>query len=109
MIATTMLPSGVKIRVIRSKNTSTMNSAWKIGVNSHGQEVDRVRAGRGRLERGLAGDRRAVGRRLPTFVPGMQAATTRAMPTRNRIGASRASNGEKRVTRWFSILQRTGS
>ncbi len=63
-------------------------------------------------EAGVSGAWLAIGEPsgpVAMFVPGTHAATTRAMPTRNRIGASLASNGEKRVTRWFSILQRTGS
>ena len=65
-----MLPRTM-ILVSWSKTTSMMNSAWKIGVNSHASEADRVRAGRRRASSGAcesatawrprAGARRAAG------------------------------------------------
>ena len=67
------------------------------------QEVDRVRAGRGRRERGLAGDRASRRGRCRGSCPGRTPRRPGRCRTRSRIGASRARNGERRVTRWFSI------
>ena len=66
----TMLPFSKMIRVTWSKNTSVMNSAWKIGVNSHARSSIGFAPGEAGVSGAWLGIGEPWGRRWRRFAPG---------------------------------------